>query len=210
MSINRLNQKIGFTLIEILIALFIFAIISVMLASSLRSVIDAFQRTEQKGDQLNVLRYTLLIFSREITHAIDRPIKDNGGKDEPALIGDNHHISFTYTGLANSFTKRSNLARSEYFYAENGLWRRTYPVLDRVNETKARDRLILSPVTEVRFEYWDDQGKSYNQWKSTDALPIGVSMTVTLQKGNSLSQFFYLPASNHSSKNSPQPNGDNE
>src|SRR5262249_3778215 len=94
------NTK-GFTLLEILIALFIFTILSMMLASALHNVINIQARTENNAERLRKLQMGLLVFSRDIEQAVNRKVVNSSGKDESPFTGSRLSVAFTHAGLAN-------------------------------------------------------------------------------------------------------------
>jgi general secretion pathway protein J len=200
-----MKNLIGFTLIEILVALFIFSILSLMLASGLRTVIQAYQRSEMKAAQMRELRLALLIFSRDVTQAVARPILGASGKEEAAWSGDARSVSLTHTGVVSTYEGRTTLARSKYFFTEEGFWRQTYPVLDQAPQTMGRNRLLLASVIKGQFEYLDQEGQFRSIWwgASNDALPKGIKVTLSLKNGLSLSQFYVIPASTSLAGNEP-------
>src|SRR5690242_2240764 len=95
------NKNGGFTLLEILIALFIFTILSLMLASALHNVIGIQTATENNADRLRKLQIVLLIMSRDIEQTVNRPVMGVNGKEEIAFRGTPLKFEFTHTGLAN-------------------------------------------------------------------------------------------------------------
>src|SRR5947209_8116839 len=93
LQIARKNQQ-GFTLLELLIALFIFTIISMMLASALHTVIKAQSGSDKNALLLRELQVALLMMSRDVEQTVNRPVLDTTGKEERAFIGT--PTSFTF------------------------------------------------------------------------------------------------------------------
>ena len=81
-----ITKNKGFTLLEILIALFIFTILSMMLVKSLHSVIDLSSRTDQHATRLRQMQMALLILSRDIEQIVDRPIFIASGAKEASFF----------------------------------------------------------------------------------------------------------------------------
>jgi type II secretion system protein J len=63
-------RRAGFTLLEILIALFIFTIVSMILVSALHNVLNNQAATEKKAHQLAKLQIAMLLMSRDIEQTI--------------------------------------------------------------------------------------------------------------------------------------------
>jgi general secretion pathway protein J len=196
--INSRNK--GFTLIEVLIALFIFVIIATIMTHALKIIFESQKITDSKAKRLADLQIALLLFSRDIEQAIERPIIDNQESLQPPFIGTKHRIILTHAGLANpeGLLPRSTLQRTSYFITKKTFIRRTWPVLDQAVSTSPDDREILSMVDDLTFQYFDSQGQSYNSWppqevSNTYALPRAVQITLKLSNWGDISQLYLIP-----------------
>lgn len=188
-----MRTKRGFTLVEILVALFIFTILSMMLVGALRRVIDIQSRTETSAQQLSQLQMALLILSRDVEQAVDRPITNAQGHQEDAFVGMSHGFTLTHMGGAHTV-----LQRSGYVWHSNGFWRKTWPLLDQAPGTMPHERLLIPEVTEVRCEYLDKLGHFQHDWPSRTeqaaALPRAVKITFILAHWGSITQVYVIPA----------------
>lgn len=184
----------GFTLMEILVALFIFTILSMLMTTALRTVINAQSGSEDKAERLRKLQIALLIVSRDIEQAIDRPIVNSSGKEEAAFIGGNKGFALTHTGGASM---HSALQRTGYSWNEDSLFRLTWPVLDQTPETKVRKRVLLNDVVEARFQYLDEEGHFRDAWplegETKQPLPRGVRIYLTFAHWGKMSQLYLIP-----------------
>ncbi|MFZ2315921.1 MAG: type II secretion system minor pseudopilin GspJ, partial [Gammaproteobacteria bacterium] len=188
----------GFTLLEILIALFIFTILSMILVSALHNIIGISSRTERNAEQLRKLQMTLLMVSRDVEQTVDRPIINADGKEEEAFIGTPRGFTLTHTGLANpSGLLRSTLQRTGYQWRDQALWRITWPVVDQAPQTKAHERRLLG-VEKMSFEYLDKNGRFQPNWpaigQGQEVLPKAVRVTLTITTWGNLSQLYIIPA----------------
>lgn len=194
-----LRKHRGFTLIEILIALFIFSIVSLLLAGGLRNVINAQSGTEAKAEKMRELQMVVLILSRDLEQTINRPILDASGKEESAFIGSPKSVKFTHMGEANAVgaVSHSSMARTGYAYSDQTFYRITYPVLDQAPQTRPHQRKLLSNVREVRFEYLDHDGRFHDDWSATananEPLPRGIRVYITLAKWGTFTGFYLIP-----------------
>jgi general secretion pathway protein J len=196
---NNTKQK-GFTLLEILIALFIFSILSMILTSALHSVINAQEGTEKSAEQLRDMQLALLMFSRDVEQAVNRPIISANGKEEAALIGSTTEITFTHAGLANpkAALVQSNMQRVRYYWGDQSLWRMTWPVLDLAPQTSSHARRLLSSLSAVTFQYLDSKGQFHREWPqqsgSQEALPRAVQITFSIENRGDMTQLYVIPA----------------
>jgi general secretion pathway protein J len=194
-----MRNKFGFTLLEILIALFIFTIVSVIMVSTLHAVLTSQSATEKKAMRLTELQTALILVSRDLEQTVNRPITTS--KDAIELfIGTPNSVTFTHAGLVNPMGElhRSTLQRTEYILDRNQFIRVTWPVLEQTAKTQSDQRILLKNVAQLRFEYLDDKGRFQNNWpveNNKDALlPKAVRMTLTLHEWGSLTQLYLIPA----------------
>lgn len=195
---GRREKHVGFTLLEILIALFVFTILSMIMAAGLHSVTTSQSATEKRAARLAELQIAFTILSRDFEQAINRPITGVNGL-EPAFSGMPKNIVFTHGGLANPFGQltRSTLQRTQYTLENNTLVRLTWPVLDHTTKINPDKRILLDQVSDVRFDFLDNKNNFIPRWPSTNqqqsALPKAVRITITLRDFGKISQLYIIP-----------------
>lgn len=152
----------GFTLVEVLIALAITAFVAAISYTGLSTVISGVESTRAVAERTWEVNRALMIVSRDLRHFVERPVRDEFGEEEPALIGGRaarFMLSFTRSGWHNSGGQpRSNLQRVNYLWLEDSLWRESYPVLDRASVTEPQRVLLLEGVTDLRLSFLDAPG----------------------------------------------------
>ena len=146
LSNTALSKQQGFTLLEIVIALAIFAVMSMMAYAGLAAMLDARASTVPRAQQLAQLQTTLYLLNEDLSQVIKRPIRDQLGSSEPAFsIGrGNEILVFTRTvpsWLANS--SETNLLRVSYSLEKEALYRRVWTIPDRTQQTEYRRRKLL-------------------------------------------------------------------
>lgn len=194
-----LNKKKGFTLLEILIALFIFTIISVIMTHALHTALDSQAATEKRAVRLSELQITTLLLSRDLEQTIDRPVINAKGTLEASFIGDHSQIVFTHGGLADPTgqAQRSTLQRTAYVIENKNFIREVWPVLDQAHASKPAQRNLLSSVQEGSFQFMDDKNVFYNSWppslqSKSQALPRAVRVTLTLKGWGKITQMYVI------------------
>ena len=191
------KKSIGFTLLEIIIALFIFSIVSIIMVSALHSVLTSQSRTEDKAARLAKLQIALLLFSRDVEQTLNRPIIDVQGQPQ-GFIGMSTMMTFTHAGLFNPFGQllRSSLQRTRYQFAEHSLVRITWPALDQTRNTKPDSRVLLTGVSALQFEYLDSKGHFQNVWPPLDQqnalLPRAVRISLMLENWGKIQQLYLI------------------
>lgn len=170
----------GFTLLEVLIAVSITAMIGVGATQLLSNVIESRQTIDIRADQLASLQRFNMVVSRDIEQIINRPIRDEYGEEQPALMLETgqYLLEFTRAGWRNSplaQEPRSELQRVAYrlesihsdecevarIKLENRgadieksqcLVRYFWPVLDRANNSEPIAQMVLEQVDELEIE----------------------------------------------------------
>lgn len=202
-----MNKHRGFTLLEILIALFIFTILSIILVSALHNVINLQSGAEANAERLRKLQMALLVMSRNIEQTVDRPTLNTSGRQDASFIGTERGLTFTHAGVANptGANMQSILRRVSYQWHDNALWQTTWGVLDLAPASLPHSQRLLSDVVKARFDYLDKNGRFQTNWptegQSTQPLPRAVRVTLTISTWGTLSQLYVISA--EQSKASP-------
>jgi general secretion pathway protein J len=165
MSIGRAK---GFTLLELLVALAVFAMVSLMAYSGLRTVLQSKQQTEQHAVRIQHLQSAILMLERDISQFVSRGIRDDYGDTQPAMrtadLG-TILLEFTHAGWRNpTGMARSTLQRVAYGIEEEVLTRFSWTVLDRAQESTPYKVALLDGVREMRLRYLDEAHEWHDQW----------------------------------------------
>ena len=193
-----MSKPKGFTLLEILIALFIFSIISLIVVTALHTTLNIQTATEKNTSRFNQLHMALLLTSRDFEQIVNRQVINAKGTPETAVVGNNNEIRFTHAGFANPTgnLNRSSLQRVHYFLRRNKLIRETWPQLDITKNTPAHQRELLDNVTLLSFEYLDTNNKFKHNWPSSgqtnQPLPLAIRISITLADKGKISQLYVI------------------
>jgi general secretion pathway protein J len=192
-------KKRGFTLIEILIALVIFAILSVIMTTGLHSILNTYGHLKGKSARFSELDVAMTVMQRDISQTVPRFVMTQDDQPEAAVLGSTSGIMLTVGGFANplSVDKRSTLQRVGYQLQGDQLMRITSSVLDRVNNNELSYRVILTHVSALQFGYIDPHGATRSFWPllstQLNSLPKAVQMTMTVEGLGTISRIFMLP-----------------
>ena len=172
------NRQQGFTLLEVLIASIIFAIMAVMAYGGLQNVIDNSQSSKQALNRLQQLQKCISVLNRDMIQIIPRPIRDEYGTTQPALSTStnlDYIVEFTRSGRPNPTTAAlSTLQRVAYQVEENKLIRLQWPHLDRTQEAEPRKSTLIDNVEEVTISFLDENNDSHTQWP-----PLNIATATT-------------------------------
>jgi general secretion pathway protein J len=197
----------GFTLIEILVALVIFAVIGVLAAMSLHAMIRTHSMLEKKDGAMTQLQLTMTMMRRDMAQVIDRPIVDSDGSTEAAFVAAGvNQIVFTRTGLQNPMqvSERSNMQRVGYELDGDQLVRITWDVLDQPPRSIPEKQILLHHVVSLQWQLLTDKNQTVSQWppavgsnlqmQNTSPLPKAVLMVMQIQYAGAVQGVFPIPA----------------
>ena len=191
----------GFTLIEILVALLIFALLAGFGYRGLGAVLDAGERvtaeTSKWRDLALVFEHMRLAFAQ----AAERPIRDRNDAAAPAFVAvaatrnaNEPLVAFTRMGYAGHEGAAADQQRIGYRLREERLEQLVWPVLDQAPHTEPMLVPLLAGVHEVSFAYLH-QGKWHPAWPIAEATaqhPAAVQLTLQLASGERYQRVFGL------------------
>ncbi len=147
----------GFTLIEVVVALALFALIAAAGAAMVTTVLDAQRHTAGRLDRLADIERTMAVVTRDLTEITDAPL----------------------TGGANGVTFDRHAGDGEIAVG----YRLTGTRFERVGGGTAA--LLLDGVTGVRWQYFDPGGGWQDHWPAseTEAQTWPAAVAVDLDLG---------------------------
>ena len=204
MNTSMRRHQWGFTLLELLISIAVFAILSAMAYSGLQSVMDAKRVTEVQEERLVELQTAFMLIGRDLEQTVSRPVRDGFGDEQPAMQGSpfgNVLLAFTKAGYTNFLNKpRSTLQRVAYRLEDDELKRLSWPMVDQDFDQEPVERVLVKDVKKVEFRYFDGSDQPKDQWPaslfedvSLGALPQVVEVKFTLDDMGELRRLFRVP-----------------
>jgi len=191
----------GFTLIEMMIAIAIFAVLSLGAYQVLQGVLRSDEISRERGDALKQLQRAMVIVERDFQQMNAR---NNRSDDEltamPLQAGkfmfdsDDDGIAFTRSGWRNPLSQlpRSSLQRVVYRIKDAHLERLSYVYLDPTTGEEPKRKLILENVEAMTFEFYHEK-KWTETWTNKTTLPDGVKVILTLKRFGDIERLFLLP-----------------
>lgn len=189
----------GFTLLEVLVAISIFAMISVVSAQLLRSIIKTESTVSLSNKSINDVGRALNVIYRDVSQLTPRNIRDEYGDISSALIvGQGTHIlELSRNGWSNpALHSRSELQRVAYNIADGILYRYFWLVLDRAEDSQPRVQRLLEGVKLFEVKAITQPGKGIDIWPAFDAgpaLPLGIEIILTVDHIGEIRKTFVLP-----------------
>ncbi|MEP6940476.1 MAG: type II secretion system minor pseudopilin GspJ [Rudaea sp.] len=173
----------GFSLIELLVALAVFATMAGIAWGALDSVARTRAALARSEDDLRSLMLAVGSLQRELRQAVARPVRGNYAESVAGFLGSGDRLEFSRLGFANPLAeRRSNLERVAYAVDGGRLIRASYPVLDRAAGTQAVPRTLREHVRSLRLRYLDADRRWIGAWPVVDAgtnaaiLPLAVEI----------------------------------
>lgn len=191
MHCKPLHKNTGFTLIEVIIAMSIFAIISILAYSGLHSVINSKSHTEASLDRLKELQITMLTLGADLQYLSDRDGYDSlGGKLLKLSTQDSDYIvAFTRNGWRNPASQtRSTLQRVAYKLDEDKLIRLYWTHVDRADDEQVIERPLISNIESLELRFLDEKKQWQTNWPDANnlsseaptSLPTAVEITLKM------------------------------
>jgi general secretion pathway protein J len=187
----------GFTLLEILIAVAIVSIIAIIMVRGLEIVVISKNRIDAANSTIEELQLALTMIEQDLQQFVNRPVLDEAGNNEGALIiaGNPLTLTFTRGGYVNpeGVAKRSTLQRVSYQLHGLNLERVTWPILDRIESTPVLKRVLLKNVSALTLRFVANDQKFYNEWpQQGQVIPDGIEMNITLENGKKIKRLFRM------------------
>lgn len=195
----------GFTLLELLIAISIFAMIGLGSYQVLASVLRAQEATGASSEMLTRMQRTYLRLSQDFRQVIDRPVRDNYGETLPPLFTPQrgNDLEFTRTGWRNPLGRpRSELQRVAFQLEGDTLLRHYWPVLDRAQDSEPVTQVVLHDVAHFRLRLLDPAGNWHTSWPPAqrglgetpagedELLPVAIELELGVDKLGDLRWLF--------------------
>jgi len=192
----------GFTLLELVIAIGVFAILSALAYGGLNSILRASSHTLEAGAAMQDLQLAMGIIQQDFSQITPRSIHDEFGEQQPALkseLGAEELIRFTRRGWRNpTLQQRSTLQRIAYQLDENTLMRRYWHHLDLAPNPQSTSLPLLEGVEEVSFQFRENEADPLESWPpqrdkdTSELLPRAIEIKLKTERWGEISRLIPL------------------
>jgi len=172
-SIPPCRKNNGFTLIEVIIAMSIFAILAILSYSGLHSVIMSKTSTEVSLERLQELQMTMLTLNSDLQQISNRDAHDalGGSLNKLSTQSSEYLIEFTRGGWRNPANlARSSLQRVAYQLKDDALIRIYWPHVDRADEEQRVERTLIHNIESLEILFLNANKEWKEDWPSATAL----------------------------------------
>ncbi len=201
----------GFTLIEVIVALSIFAVLSIIGYKGISSLIQTKERVQIEDDKWQQLILFFDRFELDIKQSVNRPIKSREDTVEPAWLARpsfageyGAQLAFSRFGDPEQAGFLMDSRRVGYRLHNGALELLIWPALDVAPNAKPEIFQVLPHVAQIAFNYLSDDGRWLNVWPevvtaSQTAIsttkpfaPAAVQLIIKLESGETVTRIFAL------------------
>ncbi|MFT6330016.1 MAG: general secretion pathway protein J [Bermanella sp.] len=184
------TKQSGFTLIEILVAMAIFALIAVGSVAMLTAVSAKNDLSDQRMQSLQTMQRAMLIIERDFLQMVPRKTRLEGEVSDTlvfagkfAFESESDGLGFVRSGWHNpQLTLRRSTLQSVAYRTQNKELQRLYSTyVDNAIGFEPKVRVLLEGIESVSFEFLEKFDKKSFEWeeaKSVDELPIAVAIII--------------------------------
>lgn len=210
----------GFTLLEVMIAMSIFAIMGVASYQLLSGEIRTQKRLQAHSERQDHWQRSMMRMSRDLQQLISRSVRQDYGDQQSALVSDGQSLQFTRGGWSNPIGRtRSNLQRLEYSLQVDAgsvstdyttrakrnnsdapyLRRRFWSHLDRAPGSEPIQQMLFVGLEDIRLRFFHAEKRVWlSRWPENDDLeqnlPQAIEITlVTAEYGDMQRVITYTP-----------------
>jgi general secretion pathway protein J len=202
-----MKQQRAFTLIEVLVAMIIFAIMAVMSYRALAGVLDSREQLEAEAKKWRDLSLFFTRLEQDMAATLNRPVRSIDDIFQQALVVNPDSraeatLTFTRGGYVGAEGTLAAPQRIAYRLKDNTLELLLMPHLDMPPRGAATAYAALDGVQGFSARALDSAGNWQPRWPvpgtaaqsgaAAGALPNGIEVAVTLQSGETLTRMFAL------------------
>lgn len=208
-------RRAGFTLIEVMIAMFIAAIMLALGYSAINQAARDKGSLETSQARITEIQRGIRVVAQDFAQMIDRTSRDTdgGGNIEPAVVATNKDttlITFTRAGWSNpAGIQRPAEERVRYQFVDGSLVRQHWLSVDPALNTQPRERILLTKVKSVQLRFLDPTSRNWrDDWPAVTSSgpvnaanigqllrtrPLAIEVTIVLEDWGRIQRLFEIP-----------------
>ena len=204
----------GFTLIEVMIAMFIAAIMFAMGYSAINQALRDRESLNVSQARVTEIQRGMRVIAQDFAQMSDRPARDTTGSGQlmPAVSADARNdtlLIFSRNGWSNpAGIQRPAEQRVRYRFVDGSLVREHWLSLDPALNSEPRPRVLFTRVKAVEIRFLDPQSRQWsNEWPVAaptgpvtpanvnllSTRPLAVEFTVVFEDWGRILRLFEIP-----------------
>ena len=187
----------GYTLVEVLIAVTVFAVLAASAYTALDGLSRAALEHRERSQQFAALQLAVARLDADLRQLITRPVRNPDGRAQPALAGEGQRLTATRAGWVNpAGARRGNLQRFAWELRDGELIRRDWPVTDRTAGTQVFEEPVLADVEALTLRYRSPGGGWQERWPGDggdiERLPSAVEVVLSTRRFGTVRRLLVL------------------
>lgn len=184
-------------MIEMVIAVAIFALMMVMAFPGLTHIARVGDQVGQANRRLAELQFALTYLNRDWMQVSPRKILDQYGDEKSNIVIVDNSISFTHSGWSNLLQqKRSELQRVQYLVIDNQLIRQYWASLDQGTAEEPIATVLMEDIESFQIHFIDSSEQAIEDWPlavgAVDA-PIALRVEIDAQQIGQIHRIMEIP-----------------
>jgi general secretion pathway protein J len=188
----------GFTLVELLVALLIFGMLSAAGVALLSFSVRAQEAADERLGALAEIRRAGALMTGDLAQAAARIARDEAGTPRSAFEGGSGQgervlLAFVRGGWENwDNSARPSIQKVRYLQVGGQFQRQTYPYVD--GSAPTAPSTIVEGVRQLRLRYRDKQGEWRERWdpRQPAEMPVAVELVMDVEGSGSIRQLFLV------------------
>ncbi len=193
----RHKRAVGFSLIEVLVSIAIFAVVAGVAYSTLDSYIAQRERLAQHYGKLERLQRMFIFLERDFQAAVNRTIRTDPGIENAIEVGSNSLIKLTVSETDFDSHFGASLKRIEWVLEGNELIRKVWDVLDTDGSYEPDELVIDEGIDSIELEFWlyDKTSGVKKDSRLNGRFPDGIAVKVVLESSEEYIRLFEVARS---------------
>ncbi len=193
----------GYTLVEVVVALAIFALVSTLSVGIIKQAFDTRAHLIATNERMNAVELAISLIQRDAAHITNRAIRSTNNQLLPPFVGEANYVEFTRNGVVNpnALSTRSTMKRVALLCENEQLIRRTWATLDGPTHRDFIDKVLLDNLNHCVFTYLTHNLEFLTEWRphalgpnqQKESLPSAVALSLSVAQLGKASFLFVIP-----------------
>jgi len=203
MRTPAIKKSHGFTLLEILVALIIFGLMSVLAYRGLTSVLQSRDHLAQENRKWRGVSMLFARIEQDLNQLANRPVRDANNLiaapfvAQPQVRSEQEAmLAFTRMGYPEQASALAGPVRTGYRLRGDIVEQLLWPAPDAAPRAVPAANGLLDQVVVLEFQYLDASGAWHAQWplpNNKDVFPAALQVVLGLKSGERVVRMFALP-----------------